>query len=81
MDDSVTGFAKYVLAVAKLYPDEAEALKLIETRIKEVINFEIQICLDLILSKELSWGETAIRVNAITRDLTKKIKNRLKIDT
>lgn len=67
------GLAKYLVAIVRLNPNDEESVELIMEKLKELVNSELNSCLELIDNKEKEWGETAIRVNKITKDLIKEV--------
>lgn len=76
IDNNIEALAKYLVAVIKCNDDAEESIKLISAKLKELLNIELDTCLEIVQEKEKAWGETAVRVNAITREITKQIAAR-----
>lgn len=67
---------KYIFALAKCSTDIDAASKLVEAKIKEIVNEEVDACLSIVDEQTKEWGETAVRVNFITGQISKKIQER-----
>lgn len=70
---SIEGISKYLCAVIKCNNNDDESIKIVEKKLKELINAELDFCIEIVNAKEKFWGETAIRVNLIAKDIEKQI--------
>lgn len=71
----IEGFVKFLIATAKTHSEE-EAILLIEEKMKKVINSEINDCIQFVKAKQDEWGDTAVCVKFITRDLLKSMEEK-----
>lgn len=74
IDDSIRGLAKYLVAVIKCNENNEESIALVEAKLKELVNHNIDSCINVINAKEKEFGQTAIRVNRITKEIVQEIK-------
>lgn len=60
--------AEYILVLAKLQNEE-EALKLIEGKLKELVNAELHECQKIAMTPAKEWGEVCISTNRICKQI------------
>lgn len=65
--------AKYFVALAKLSQNDEEVIAIIATKLKELINAELDSCLAIVDEQNVEWGETAVRVSRIAGIIAGKI--------
>ena len=69
---------KYIIAVAKLNPNDEEASAIIAAKLKELVNGELCSCIDIAGEIVMEWGETAVRANKIAAEIASKIKAKMR---
>lgn len=76
MSSAAEGLAKYLVAVIKCNDDSNAATQLVEAKLKDLLNSEIDVCINIASEKGNEWGDTAVSVNKIMRVITKSMSAR-----
>lgn len=69
--------ATYIVSISKLGDDDLQTAKVVETKLKELIDSEMQAVIDIVKAQRAEWGETAVRVNYITEQILNKLAERI----
>jgi predicted AlkP superfamily phosphohydrolase/phosphomutase len=70
------GFAKYIVAVSKLTPDEGQAVEAVQKKLDELIDAHVGLFIQILEEKNKEWGEVARSVNKITEEVKAELEDR-----
>lgn len=72
---TLEGAAKYLVAIIKKN-DDGNAEKIVQEKLKELMNGEIDSLIEIVQGKEDNWKSVSVRCNIITRDIRKQMTER-----
>jgi hypothetical protein len=70
------GLAKYLVGIIRVNQNDDEAISLIDAKLKELVNGELNECVKIADIQTNEWGNVAISVNRITKEIKTGIEKR-----
>lgn len=74
--DSINPYARYLVAAIKSNDNEETSIAFIEDELKKLVNSNLDATIAIVKAQENEWGETAVMVKRITKDVVKQIESR-----
>jgi hypothetical protein len=70
------GFAKYIVAVSKLTPDEGPAIEAVQKKLDELIGAHADMFIQILEEKNKEWGEVSRSVDKIVEEIKTELLKR-----
>jgi len=70
------GFAKYIVAIAKLTADEDKAVELVQKKLNELVEADANLFLQILEKKSKEWGEVSRSVNKVIAEVKAELLKR-----
>lgn len=68
------GFVKFIITARKIHQNDDEYISFLESKMKELFNNNLDEIISILKTKEKEWGNVAVRVNYITKEVIKELE-------